>query len=126
MKLTKNISLQEVVPKATFDKHDARSVRFINAQLIVGAQWLIERDPGGGCTRLTIIMPFVTISYRCPATRAIGMGYPPNEAGTAIKTTEIVHDRDRFHRRLSPRCAPAFLAVIHHAAQRFPVRAFVL
>lgn len=51
MKLTRNISLQEVVPKAIYDKHGAKSVRFINAQLLEAAQWLIERH---GFTSTTI------------------------------------------------------------------------
>jgi hypothetical protein len=43
MRLTKNIRLEEVVPKAIFDKHGSKAVRFVNAQLLEAAQWLIER-----------------------------------------------------------------------------------
>lgn len=43
MKLTSNIDVRELVPKSMWLKHGARSIRFINAQLVFAMQWLIDR-----------------------------------------------------------------------------------
>lgn len=43
MKLTKNISLQEVVPKVTFDKWGVNSIRFIDKRIVFAAQSMIDR-----------------------------------------------------------------------------------
>lgn len=43
MKLTKNIDLRELVPSKFYSTHGARSIRFLNAQLILATQWLIDR-----------------------------------------------------------------------------------
>ncbi len=43
MKLTKNISLQEVVPKATFEKWGERAIYFIDKRIILASQSMIDR-----------------------------------------------------------------------------------
>lgn len=43
MKLTPNIDTRELVPKSIWQRHGARSVRFLNAQLIQAQQWIIDR-----------------------------------------------------------------------------------
>jgi hypothetical protein len=43
MQLTKNISLQEIVPRSIYNEYGQKAVRFFSPGIIQGAQWIIDR-----------------------------------------------------------------------------------